>query len=973
MLKKNIVFLISILLLFSGRIFGYAANDFGSIASGSYNSAATWGKWNGATWVAAGSIPLKTDNVFILAGTTVTTAATGPYYCKDLTVEAGGKIYSNITTTPNVYVLVYGNILCDGTIGNGTTFDCICFGIESVCTITGAGTFDASRMVKRTGDNPISKLTISRDVNLRFASSSQTQIYNHAATAVPTPTRFDVLITAGATLTLTTNGTSFGNAGIDGFDGSGTYNGSGSFTINGTMVVSGITYLATNNTAATVTVSTTAGSNTVTTGSTASLTIGSTIVGTGVNINMFPAGTTITAILSATQFTVSNNAIMNTTSVPTTNGGSCYWQINNGGVLRTAQVMTTYLSLTPTALAGAVLTVPSTTGIVVGSAISGTGISPGSVVTAVTATTITVTPAPSASAVGSSLSFGGGNAGHMLRVAAGGKFEITGSSGFNFALTTVNCTYDIQNGSFTEYSGTGNQNVVLIPVSSCQAFGSSSNSYGNLKISGSGTKTMFVSGTYKIANDLNIVNTTGTPVLASNNQAIWMTGGHWYNYNQSGFTEGFGTVQFTGNATQTINTTGGERYYALTYDKASTSLLQFNSPVNVTFRLTWTKDGPVFLHGNRLTMESPLTTAFAGNTGFTTRYLISETNDNSSIVQWNIGTATAASAFVIPFGIPGTPDYIPFTYSVANGVTVGNLSVATYGTPASNLPWPISPYTVLNLNSTTGLLPDNRDATVDRFWEIDVTAATPPVASVTFTYAPSELPIAPFNNALLMEAQWYSKGIDKWQPAIAGQTNGTYFSTAPALNTYGAWTLAALTSPLPIKLLKFDAKRNQEVVDLSWATATEINNQYFTLERSSDAREFLPFATIAGAGNSSTTTNYAFVDRDPLPGISYYRLKQTDYDGKFTYSDPVAVRFDDSNNTFVSVGPVPAQNYLKINCFGKESFTATLIQSDGREVKEFAQIDEGTSTLDLSDVSSGSYILRVVSAHDQRYLRIIKE
>lgn len=975
MLKKLSIFIFLFLVGLIGKSFGYALNDFGSVANGSYGAAATWGKWNGSSWVAAGGIPTKTDNVFILAGTTVTTPSTGPYFSKTLTVEATGKLYSNVVAT-NVYVLVYGDIVCDGTIGNGATFDGISFGIESVCTVTGAGTFDASRISKRTGDNVYSKLVISRDINLRFASSSQTQIYNAAAASVTTPTRFDVVISAGATLNLTGNGsTSFGNAAIDGIDGSGAYNGSGSFDIYGTMIVSGMTYLATNNSGTSFTCTTTAGSSTVTCGSTTTLVIGSTICGTGIYSNCFPAGTYITGILSPTQFTVSNNALTSVTLSGANSayvGGSCYWHIRNGGILKTAQVTTSFLTVTGTATAGntTITGFASTAGITVGSQITGTGIGTGVTVTGVTATTVTVTIAPTIGGT-NSFSFGGGSAGHMLKVAFGGTLEITGTSGFNAALNTVNSTYDVQNGSYTEFSGTGNQNVPLIPVSSCSAFGSSSNSYGYLKISGNNTKTMFNAGIYKIANDLNIVNTTGTPVLNCNNQFIWMTGGHWYNYNQSGFTEGVGTVQFTGSAVQTINTTGGERFYSLTYAKVGASYLQFNCPVNVAFRLTWNTDGPVFLNGNRLTLESPLSTAFSGFNAL--RYVISETVDNSSIVQWNIGTTSAATNYVIPFGKPGVPDYIPFTYSLATGITVGNLSVATYGTPANNLPWPVSPYTVLNLNSTTGLLPDNRDATVDRFWEIDVTAASAPSADVTFTYAPSELPIVPFNNAALMEAQWYSKSINKWQPASAGQTKSTYYTTVPGLNTYGAWTLAALTSPLPIKLLSFNAHKNDNVVDLTWTTETEVNNNYFTLERSADGFEFSQIAIVPGAGNSTQELNYARTDYNPLPGISYYRLKQTDYDGNFSYSNTVAVRFTNSDKPFVSVGPIPARDYVKITTSGEEKYQLSLIQPDGRLVKEFAENEPGVSALDISDVAPGTYILCAVSAHDQRYLRIIKE
>ncbi|MBW6498623.1 MAG: hypothetical protein K0B09_09560 [Bacteroidales bacterium] len=101
-----------------------------------------------------------------------------------------------------------------------------------------------------------------------------------------------------------------------------------------------------------------------------------------------------------------------------------------------------------------------------------------------------------------------------------------------------------------------------------------------------------------------------------------------------------------------------------------------------------------------------------------------------------------------------------------------------------------------------------------------------------------------------------------------------------------------IDNPLPIELLSFTAKYQDGKVLLNWATGSEINNDYFTLERSRDAVDAEIIGFIDGAGNSSHTLHYQFIDHDPLPGISYYRLKQTDYDGSFEYSQWVAVQVD---------------------------------------------------------------------------------
>lgn len=94
---------------------------------------------------------------------------------------------------------------------------------------------------------------------------------------------------------------------------------------------------------------------------------------------------------------------------------------------------------------------------------------------------------------------------------------------------------------------------------------------------------------------------------------------------------------------------------------------------------------------------------------------------------------------------------------------------------------------------------------------------------------------------------------------------------------------------LPIELISFEAKLNNRQVDIHWATASEQNNDFFTIERSADGLNWEIVTTAAGAGNSIYRIDYAAYDSRPLSGISYYRLKQTDFDGAFEYSNIVSV------------------------------------------------------------------------------------
>jgi hypothetical protein len=93
---------------------------------------------------------------------------------------------------------------------------------------------------------------------------------------------------------------------------------------------------------------------------------------------------------------------------------------------------------------------------------------------------------------------------------------------------------------------------------------------------------------------------------------------------------------------------------------------------------------------------------------------------------------------------------------------------------------------------------------------------------------------------------------------------------------------------LPVKLIYFKISQNIQTVLLSWQTASEQNNHYFTIERSYNGTDFEAVATIPGPGNSSQILNYSYSDVCNRSGLVYYRLKQTDYDEKFSYSKTIS-------------------------------------------------------------------------------------
>ncbi|MFP4663565.1 MAG: LamG-like jellyroll fold domain-containing protein [Bacteroidales bacterium] len=147
--------------------------------------------------------------------------------------------------------------------------------------------------------------------------------------------------------------------------------------------------------------------------------------------------------------------------------------------------------------------------------------------------------------------------------------------------------------------------------------------------------------------------------------------------------------------------------------------------------------------------------------------------------------------------------------------------------------------------------------------------------------------------------------------------------------------------PLPVELLFFKAEKDDNFVDVSWKTASELNNDFFVVEKSKDAQHFISFDTIQGQGTTSSITNYFTTDKNPFNGRSYYRLKQVDFDGSYTYSAIANVLFESVNE--VRLFPNPADKELNLYMESEsEQITMTLINAAGQDVlKENTPLDDG--------------------------------
>ena len=154
--------------------------------------------------------------------------------------------------------------------------------------------------------------------------------------------------------------------------------------------------------------------------------------------------------------------------------------------------------------------------------------------------------------------------------------------------------------------------------------------------------------------------------------------------------------------------------------------------------------------------------------------------------------------------------------------------------------------------------------------------------------------------------------------------------------------------------MRFYCKTHKNLIRLNWETATEINNDRFEIEHSTDGLTFQKIGEMAGRGHSLEETAYVFDDKNPADGLNFYRLRQLDFDGKESFSGVQSAMFQQKTGGGLTVAPNPASDEIFIS--GKIETTVRLANSLGQEVRR--QFHDGSKTrLDVSDLPTGIYFL----------------
>ncbi len=304
--------------------------------------------------------------------------------------------------------------------------------------------------------------------------------------------------------------------------------------------------------------------------------------------------------------------------------------------------------------------------------------------------------------------------------------------------------------------------------------------------------------------------------------------------------------------------------------------------------------------------------------------------------------------------------------------------------------------------------PDNSMNAVNRFWIIDPKAAgwaytTAPDVTMTFinddgqdidiaggTPGVDRDAILPGSNATptSLQAQRFNPGLNKWgdyQSSIAG-AGSNYLPNVPAVgrstvnnvevtnaNFYRAWTLSNVDQPLPIELTAWNGECEGTKVELTWTTVSETNNAYYTIDKSASGDVWVELARVEGVGTSINETVYSYYDAE-ANGLAYYRLSQTDIDGRSRILGVVAAGCNADNTEIVNAWDDGAILNVTVSSTTANVYDVILTDVQGKVmVNQAAQaINKGFTPLRLSKngIATGLYVVTLQNANDVMTRRV---
>jgi len=274
-------------------------------------------------------------------------------------------------------------------------------------------------------------------------------------------------------------------------------------------------------------------------------------------------------------------------------------------------------------------------------------------------------------------------------------------------------------------------------------------------------------------------------------------------------------------------------------------------------------------------------------------------------------------------------------------------------------------------------LPPECEEFEDFYWGVKVIGLGSPIYTLTYDYSDYT---GSFDTDKLMLYN-RNNNAQNWGDLVAEHVEGTNQLVVTNLSGSEYIVGESSGSTLPVSLVKFTAESSNNGVNIRWSTSTELNNDFFTIERSVNANDYEVIGIEKGAGNSNSRLDYSFKDQEPILGRSFYRLKQTDYDGQFEYFGPVAVNYySDERKTQeieLSVYPNPSLNEpinIKVEgLLANQQYKVLMVNFMGNTFYNNDHIAEGKSTItiDSQPLDAGNYIVIVKAGQDQKSRQVI--
>ncbi len=365
-----------------------------------------------------------------------------------------------------------------------------------------------------------------------------------------------------------------------------------------------------------------------------------------------------------------------------------------------------------------------------------------------------------------------------------------------------------------------------------------------------------------------------------------------------------------------------------------------------------------------------LTTAGTGGN------IISE--NEADVIKWEIGTTTGT--YVIPW-TTASGTKIPLTINKTSAGTGANAEfiLSTYETATDmNAPYP-SAVTNMNYNAV-----DRSLYVVDRFWHIDALsyAAKPNITlSIAYDDAANEVGGANTITEANLQAQRFNTSLGHWETyKLFGTgnaaTNIVSGIVVPAADFFEDWILVDNTNPLPVTLVNFEAHCENEKVIIKWTTQSEINNDYFIVEKSYDAQVYFDLAIVSGAGNSNVPQNYFVEDENLSDASVYYRLKQVDFDGTTSYHEVIASNCSSKGFDVTQLTLHDGKLRLNIKNSIDEKMNLYLYDARGRMIANRAvQSIEGVTTVNVDnlDLSTGIYMLSIIGEQNNYSTKLMNK